>query len=184
VKGAVTGKETLESGSQRRRSWSVALPWILAVVVAVLCIRAITTDRAALPNRPAGTDVSTAHPARSLAPRCEGASCAGSPQPGQRLIAAFANHIPGSVVLFEHTASQQVGGAVFVQRRLVRAVTGNVVMTLAITKAGVASHRLRSARRVRRRGYDFDFRFHGFYPPPTRRLRALADDPRLTSLDS
>jgi len=56
-------------------------------------------------------------------------------------------------------------------------------MVVTVTPARATTrHRRPSIHRIAHAGYVIDFRFVGYYPPPSAQLRALADDARLVSL--
>jgi hypothetical protein len=102
--------------------------------------------------------------------------------PTPTIRAAFADHLPGSVVLVEDTLAGH-GSVQTLRLRALRAVYGNVVIIVTIQLASAAAPETADVRIVHL-GYQIDFTFVGYYPPTTSELKALADDSRLISLQA
>jgi hypothetical protein len=127
-----------------------------------------------------GHPVASPHPAAPPVSSGSSSPCGGSactPQPSPAIRAVFAEHLPGSVVVDEHTLSRD---GLLLSSRTLHAVYGNVIITVTIGPASPAALQSRGVH-VERDGYLVDFRFVGYYPPTAGELRALANDPRLTS---
>ena len=101
--------------------------------------------------------------------------------PSPAIVALFAEHLPGSVVVDEHSVSSAHGTVHVLRLRALRAVYGNVVITMTIGPAATTAPQPQGVHIVHD-GYLIDFSFAGYYPPTQPQLQALADDPRLISL--
>ena len=96
--------------------------------------------------------------------------------------AAFAAHIPGSIVIDEHSTATlaATSGEAIITARTLKAIYGNVEIRVTISRVA-GREASRQTVRLTHAGYVLDFDFIGYYPPTASQLRALADDPRLVA---
>jgi hypothetical protein len=169
--------EGLEGGSRVRRSGGLAAGAIGAAIAAALVVHLAGADHSA--RQPTShADAPQPHP--QPAPDDVNATV-----PTRAIVSAFQDHLPGSIVVTEQTVQGLTHGRSSVQRRVITAVTGNVFMTLTIAPTGTAVQReQRSSHVAVQHGFLMRFAFKGYYAPSGAKLRALAADPRLVSLET
>lgn len=95
----------------------------------------------------------------------------------------FAKHLPGSIVVSEHTVTTRSAAGSAVLKRQVHVVIGDVYIKVTVTRGGSRQHTGRD-RVFAHRGYVVHYGFVGYYPPSNAQLHALANDPRLISARS
>lgn len=177
-------RETLESGPGMRR-WPQAVVWGLSGLM-LLVVALDTVDHSDPQAKPAVRSIpSPTRPQPVVTTRCRDA-CDVKATPTRAIRSVFARHLPGSIVVSEHTVSGRANGSdTVVQHRVVRAVSGNVEIKVTIAHSADGTMPLsRLPSRIAHDGYVIGFRFAGFYPPSHGQLRELADDRRLISASS
>ena len=98
--------------------------------------------------------------------------------PSAAIMEAFAAHIPGAVVISEHTSLTNRGREL--RSRAIRAVSGNVTLDVVIAPATDRSPA--HATRIMQGSYAITIRSTGYYAPTRKQLHRLAKDRRLTAV--
>lgn len=180
-----SSSELLESGAASRR-WQQLAVWGLAGVAALVVLIGVVNHndpqgRPAVRTLPVPPDP---HP--TSVSRCKGDGCELPDAPSRPIRFAFARHLPGSIVVSEHTVNGRIGRRhPVVRQRIVHAVSGNVEITVRVAQSdGSVIPQRPATTRIAHDGYVIDFSFAGFYPPPRAQLRELADDHRIISVQS